>query len=67
MKQVVILMVLALHYTGGWIDHHMICDDLSEILNSIKADPDNYHDQQLLSAFYPINQDDQVIGVRGWQ
>ena len=30
------------------------CDDALEILKSIKAYPDNY--QQLLNAFYPINQ-----------
>ena len=52
MKLFVLLMGLVIGYTGGWIDHH-ICDNPSEILNSIKADPDNY--QQLLNAFYPIN------------
>ena len=52
MKLFVLLMGLVLHYTRGWIDHH-ICDNPSEILSSIKADPDNY--QQLLNAFYPIN------------
>ena len=30
-----------------------VCDDPTEILNSIRANPDNY--QQLLNAFYPIN------------
>ena len=38
---------------GECIDNQM-CDDPTEILESIKAYPDNY--QQLLNAFYPINQ-----------
>ena len=37
----------------GECDHHQVCDDPLEILESIKAYSDNY--QQLLSAFYPIN------------
>ena len=37
----------------GECDHHQICDDPLEILESIKAYSDNY--QQLLNAFYPIN------------
>ena len=30
-----------------------LCDDPTEILNSIKAYPDNY--QQILNAFHPVN------------
>ena len=39
--------------TCGGCDRDQVCDDPLEILNSIKAYPDNY--QQLLNAFYPIN------------
>ena len=38
---------------GCTCDRYQVCDDPLEILNSIKAYPDNY--QQLLNAFYPIN------------
>ena len=38
----------------GGCGHCQVCEDPLEILNSIKAYPDNY--QQLLNAFYPINQ-----------
>ena len=43
-------------FTGmvcGEHEQYEVCDDALEILNSIKAYPDNY--QQLLNAFYPIN------------
>ena len=38
----------------GEHERYEVCDDALEILNSIKSCPDNY--QQLLNAFYPINQ-----------
>ena len=54
MRQIVILLFLALVYiriiSCGECAQ---CESSDEILNSIKAYPDNY--QQLLNAFYPIN------------
>ena len=38
----------------GEHERYEVCNDALEILNSIKSCPDNY--QQLLNAFYPINQ-----------
>ena len=51
-----ILTILAAIFpgtVGGECAVHQSCDDFLEILQSVKAQPENY--QQLINAFYPIN------------
>ena len=55
MSAVIILFLCTILIEGIWggCDRYQVCDDPLEVLNSMKAFPDNY--QQLLNAFYPIN------------
>ena len=48
-----VLWIIFIEGIWGGCDRYQGCDDPLEVLNSIKAYPDNY--QQLLNAFYPIN------------
>ena len=50
---ILVLWTILIEGICGGCDHYQVCDDPLEILNLIKAHPDNY--QQLLNAFYPIN------------
>ena len=49
----IILSVILPETVHGECAVHQYCDDILEILKSIKAQPENY--QQLLNAFYPVN------------
>ena len=50
----ILVAILSLQFVSGNCVRNRVCNYPAEIINSIKADPDNY--QQLLNAFYPINQ-----------
>ena len=50
---VVLIVVACTGVVYGGCTEHEFCDNPVEILNSIKAYPEN--NQQLLNAFYPIN------------
>ena len=50
---ILVLWTILIEGICGGCDRYQVCDDPLEILNSIKAYPDNY--QQLLNAFHPIN------------
>ena len=53
-KTLVMLMItICVGLVGGNCIKSRVCDNSHDIINSIKAYPDNY--QQLLNAFYPIN------------
>ena len=51
---VMVMITFSIGLVGGFCIKHSVCDDPDDILHSIKGYPDNY--QQLLNAFYPINQ-----------
>ena len=51
---VMVMLAIYMGLVGGSCIKHRDCDDPDDILHSIKGYPDNY--QQLLNAFYPINQ-----------
>ena len=51
---VMVMINFSIGLVGGFCIKHSVCDDPDDILHSIKGYPDNY--QQLLNAFYPINQ-----------
>ena len=51
---VMVMITFSIGLVGGFCIKHRVCDDPDDILHSIKGYPDNY--QQLLNAFYPINQ-----------
>ena len=51
---VMVMITISIGLVGGSCIKHRVCDNPDDILHSIKAYPDNY--QQLLDAFYPINQ-----------
>ena len=50
---VILSLVISTGVFCGEHEQYQVCDDPLEMLNSIKAYPDNY--QQLLNAFYPNN------------
>ena len=53
-KLVMVMITFSIALVSGFCIKHRVCDNPDDILHSIKGYPDNY--QQLLNAFYPINQ-----------
>ena len=51
---ILFMWIILVEGMWGECDQNKVCDDPLEILNSIKKYSNNY--QQLLNAFYPINQ-----------